>query len=84
MCIDTHEELKEAWAEIIRAGLPADALETMADVSAFPYREGGKGDPGLDSTDPLVAARRLSELAEFFRQNYRRAAAQARQHPTPR
>jgi hypothetical protein len=56
----------------------------MADVSAFPYREGGKGDPGLDSTDPLVSARRMSELAEIFRQNYRRAAEQARQHPTAR
>ena len=84
MCIDTHEELKEAWTEIIRAGLPAEALATMADVSAFPYREGGKGDLGLDSTDPLVSARRMSELAEIFRQNYRRAAEQARQHPTAR
>jgi hypothetical protein len=84
MCIDTHEELKEAWTEIVRAGLPAEALATMTDVSAFPYREGGKGDLGLDSTDPLVSARRMSELAEIFRQNYRRAAEQARQHPTAR
>lgn len=80
MCIDTHEELKEAWAEIIAAGLPAEALATMTDVSAFPYREGGKGDPGLDQADALGAARRMAELADIFRDNYRRAAEQARRH----
>jgi ABC-type Fe3+ transport system substrate-binding protein len=84
MCIDTHEELKQAWAEVVRAGLPADALATMSDVSALPYREGGKGDPGLDSPDPLASARRMAELAETFRRNYQRAAEQARQHQPAR
>ena len=84
MCIDTHEELKEAWAEIIKAGMPADALAVMGDVSALPYRAGGEGDPGLESRDALVSARRMTELGAIFRENYRRAAELARQHQEKR
>ncbi|MEY3491883.1 MAG: hypothetical protein RL309_1011, partial [Verrucomicrobiota bacterium] len=84
MCIDTHEELKEAWAEIIKAGMPADALAIMGDVSALPYRAGGEGDPGLESRDALVSARRMTELGAIFRENYRRAAELARQHQEKR
>jgi hypothetical protein len=84
MCIDTHEELKEAWAEIIKAGMPADALAVMGDVSALPYRADGEGDPGLESRDALVSARRMTELGAIFRENYRRAAELARQHQEKR
>ena len=83
-CIDTHEELKEAWAEIIKAGMPADALAIMGDVSALPYRAGGEGDPGLESRDALVSARRMTDLGAIFRENYRRAAELARQHQEKR
>ena len=37
MCLDTHPELVEAWKEIIRAGMPADALAVMGDMSAVSY-----------------------------------------------
>lgn len=80
MCIDCHEELTEAWAAIIAAGMPEDALAAMGDLSALPYREGGKGDPGLDDPDPTVAARRASQLTAYFRGNYHRAAELARAH----
>ena len=80
MCIDTHEEMKSAWAAIIRAGMPADALAVFQDVTALPYAEVGHGDPLLDSPDPLVAEKRASDLANRFRENYRRAEALARQH----
>ena len=60
--------------EIIKAGMPADALAVMGDVSALPYRAGGEGDPGLESRDALVSARRMTELGAIFRENYRRAA----------
>ncbi len=78
LCIDTHEELVAAWEEVVAAGLPADAMAAMADVSTLPYRDGGKGDPALDSRDPLVVAARMRELADGFRANDRRAAELAR------
>lgn len=84
MCIDTHEELKEAWTEIIKAGMPADALAAMSDMSALPYRAGGEGDPGLESRDALVSAGRMTELGAVFRGNYRRAAELARRHQEQR
>lgn len=82
MCIDTHDELREAWTAIIAAGMPPEALAAMTDMSALPYREGGAGDPLLDNADPLVVARRMRELAEGFRANYLRAAEIARRAPS--
>lgn len=79
MCIDSHEEMKTAWRAILDAGMPAAALAVFADVSALPYGACGHGDPGLDATDPMVAERRSTELGNWFRANYRSAAALARQ-----
>lgn len=84
MCIDSHEELTEAWAAIIAAGMPEDALAAMSDLSALPYRDGGKGDPGLDDPDPTVSARRASQLTAYFRANYQRAGQLARDHMSGR
>lgn len=81
MCIDSHEEMKSSWQAIREAGMPADALAVFHDVSIISYGIGGKGDPQLDSRDPLVAARRASQLGEWFRKNYRTAEALARVHP---
>lgn len=80
MCIDPHDEMKSAWAAIIRAGMPADALAVFQDVSPLPYAEVGHGDPLLDHPDPLVAEKRATDLANRFRENYRRAEAMARQN----
>ncbi|MBX3742605.1 MAG: extracellular solute-binding protein [Akkermansiaceae bacterium] len=82
MCIDSHEEMKDAWQALRDAGMPADALAVFADVSMVPYSAVGKGDARLDSKDPMVAAARAAELGEWFRENYRRAAAMARAKTT--
>ena len=37
MCFDTHDELTEAWREIIAAGMPAEALAVLQDVSFVDY-----------------------------------------------
>jgi hypothetical protein len=83
MCIDSHEELREAWSAIIAAGMPPEALAILNDMSSLPYRTGGAGDPLLDNADPLVVAHRMRELADGFRANYLRAAKVARES-TPR
>ena len=78
MCIDSHEEMKTAWQEIIAAGIPADALAVFSDVSHLPYAACGKGDVELDSSDPLRAETRAAALGAGFRANYRKAAEMAR------
>ncbi len=78
ICIDSHEELKESWHAISEAGMPPEALAVFSDVSAVTYATAGKGDAGLDSPDALKAAERATELGEWFRANYRKAAEIAR------
>ena len=73
MCIDSHDEMRDAWAAIIEAGMPADALEVFNDVSRVSYEIAGQGDAGLDSRDSMVQAERMRELGEWFRGNYREA-----------
>ena len=81
MCIDSHEEMKSAWLAIRDAGMPADALAVFSDVSRVNYAGFGKGDPLLDGPDALKAADRAAELGEWFRANYRKAEAMAKQYP---
>lgn len=79
MCIDSHEEMKSAWLALRRAGMPADALAVFSDVSIMDYAKAGKGDPVLDGPDALKAADRAAEIGEWFRANYRKAEAMAKQ-----
>lgn len=81
MCIDSHEEMKSAWLALRDAGMPADALAVFSDVSVVNYTKAGKGDPVLDGPDALKAADRATELGEWFRANYRKAEAMAKQRP---
>ncbi len=78
MCIDSHEEMKSAWAAIVAAGMPADALAVFNDVSIMPYAKGGNGDPKFDQAGALEAAEYAAELGEWFRANYRKAEALAK------
>lgn len=78
MAIDSHEELTDAWAALRSAGMPADALAVFSDVSRVNYSVAGHGDPKLSGKDPLATAERATELGEWFRANYRKAAAMAR------
>ncbi len=81
MCIDSHEEMKSAWLALRDAGMPADALAVFSDVSIMNYAKAGRGDPVLDGPDALKAADRAAEIGEWFRANYRKAEAMAKQHP---
>ncbi len=79
MCQDTHPELVAAWRAIIRAGLPAEALAVMGDMSAVTYPEmQGRIKQALNSKDKVDEVRLASELAAVFRQQYVRAAEIAR------
>lgn len=80
MCIDSHEEMKSAWSALRDAGMPADALAVFSDVSRVDYTKIGKGDAILDGADALKSAEHATELGEWFRANYRKAEAMAKQH----
>lgn len=83
MCIDSHTELKNAWAAMVEAGMPEEALAVFSDVSSMPYETTGKGDPTLDTKDALAAANRAADLGAEFRANYRKAAEIARSSNRP-
>lgn len=77
MCQDTHGELKQAWRAIISAPEPAksQALAVLHDLSAVDYvRATGEIRGRLGARDKVEEVRLARELAENFRQNYRRAA----------
>lgn len=79
MCLDTHPELVAAWKEIIRAGLPADALAVMSDMSAVAYPQiKTRIVPALTSKNKVDEIRLASELAGQFRAQYEKAAQLAR------
>ncbi|MES2475425.1 MAG: extracellular solute-binding protein [Verrucomicrobiota bacterium] len=78
MCIDSHDELTDAWSAMREAGMPADALAVFSDVSRVNYATVGHGDARLSGKDKLATADHAAELGEWFRTNYRRAAAIAR------
>ena len=83
LCLDTHDELAVAWREIIKAGLPADAVAVLGDMSAVDYDCMAGIKRRLDSKDKVDELRLANELAEHFRAQYRRAAELARAHAVP-
>jgi ABC-type Fe3+ transport system substrate-binding protein len=74
MCLDTHQELSSAWREIIAAGMPADALEALQDLSAVDYAAAnGRIRAAINSKNKADEIRLAKELGETFRTQYRRA-----------
>ena len=79
LCQDTHPELTAAWKEIIAAGMPADALAVMSDVSAVSYEQmNGRIKTALNSKNKVDEILLARELANHFRRQYLRAADLAR------
>jgi len=79
MCLDTHDELVAAWREIIAAGMPADALAVLQDMSLLSYdRVGGEIRASLRSKNRADELRLARELGAQLRTQYAKAAALAR------
>ncbi|MFT3781170.1 MAG: extracellular solute-binding protein [Nibricoccus sp.] len=74
ICLDTHEELTRAWRAIIAAGMPADALNVLQDVSLVDLAAAkGRIKQAMASKDRTAELRLARELGEAFRKQYRRA-----------
>ena len=78
MVLDTHDELKAAWTEIIRAGSPPEALAVLGDLSVISYDQMETVRKRLNSKDKVDEVRLANELAEHFRHQYAQAAEIAR------
>lgn len=78
--IDPHDELKDAWQALIAAGFPPRATALFSDMSAIDYSQAsGPIREAFRSPDKLDQVAMARELDEHFRDQYRRAAALARQ-----
>jgi len=79
MCLDTHPELVAAWKEIIQAGVPAEALAVMCDMSPAAYPQlKARIIPALTSKNKVDEIRLANALAGQFRAQYQKAAELAR------
>jgi iron(III) transport system substrate-binding protein len=80
MCIDTHDELKTAWRELIAAGFPREATEAFAAIEPVNYAAAsGRIRETLRSANRIEHVRLGRELSEHFRAAYLRSAELARQ-----
>ena len=75
MCIDPHEEARDAWAAIIKAHYPPEAVKAaFQDVSAVDYNEAkGRITDALRNPDKLVETRLTAQLTIGFQEQYRHA-----------
>ena len=79
MCIDSHEEARAAWLELIKAKFPPEATQLFFDVAEVAYDQArGRIATTLKNPDKLDEARLSAELTERFRAQYRAAADLAR------
>jgi iron(III) transport system substrate-binding protein len=74
MCVDPHAEARTAWAALIKANQPPEALRAFEDVSAVSYDQAkGPIAETLRSGDHLQETRLAAELTARFRAQYERA-----------
>lgn len=80
MCIDSHHELQEAWAALIKADFPEEAMEKFHDVGPVGYEVTlSEIKKTLKSGDKVAVVRMMNRLGTHFRENYREAARLARE-----
>ena len=73
MCIDPHDEMKAAWAALIKAGFPPQATARFHDVSAVAYDVAGGSIKTSLKTSKIESVRLMNQLGGFFRENYKEA-----------
>lgn len=80
ICIDPHDELREAWRALIAAHFPPKAASVFFDVSKVDYAAAsGPIREALRSPDKIGEVKLAKILGESFRAQYRRAAGLARE-----
>lgn len=93
MCLDTHQEMKEAWRVMSRRGgsfeeiAASPAGQVFFDTSHLSYEKVMKELVPLvarkDTTAKLDISREMARISGIFRENYKRAAALAKEGGRP-
>ena len=78
MCIDAHDELKDAWRALIEANFPPAATALFADVSAVDYATTSGRIRETLAGEKIAQVQLAKELAGHFRAQYREVARLAR------
>lgn len=74
MCLDTHRELAAAWKAVSDAGMPAEAVATLQDMSRVTYDEAaGMIRRRLAAKSKVEEIELARELGDAFRQQYAKA-----------
>ena len=71
ICLDSHEELKDAWEELVEAGMPERAHRVFSDTTLVSYQN-TMGDirRQLNNGSKVDNAKLAVRLGKFFRKNY--------------
>lgn len=73
MCLDTHQELVDAWKAVIAAGMPPRALAALNDTAILSYdRVRGPIKAALNAKDKVAEVRLANLLGAELREQYRR------------
>jgi iron(III) transport system substrate-binding protein len=78
MCIDSHDELTDAWRALRAAGFPSEAMATFEDVRAVSYSAASNEIRQALGGDKIEEVKLAKELADRFRNQYNLSAKQAR------
>lgn len=79
MCIDSHEELQNAWAALQKTQFPPEAMRAFEEVSVVDYAAAtGRIREALGGTDRIREVQLAKELADHFRAQYAHVAELAR------
>lgn len=73
MCVENHDEQREAWEMITRANLPQRSTEIFSDVSLVNYDAAMELAAMLAKKNKTQELRKARELTMHFRAQYRRA-----------
>lgn len=78
MCVDSHDELEDAWRALIEAGFPPEAMAVFENVERVDYAAArGSIREGLGA-EKIREVELARELGEHFRNQYRHARDLAR------
>jgi ABC-type Fe3+ transport system substrate-binding protein len=79
LCIDSHDDARDAWEALIKAHFPPEATRVFEDVSAVDYDTASDKIAGtLRAPDKINETRLAAAMTDHFRQQYARAAELAR------
>lgn len=75
ICVDSHEELHNAWRQIIEKGMPERAVRVLEDLTRVKHEAAtGNISKILSARDKVQETRLARELGDAFRNQYIKAA----------